>query len=67
MKILILVNQQKLVSQIDEVPAVDIGEPDCKLVEPFVINKDETLYPWLCECTSQNTLYYKATKNKKMI
>ena len=62
MKILILVNQQKLVSQIDEVPAVDIGEPDCKLIEPFVLNKDETLAPWLSECTSQNTFMLSSDK-----
>ena len=61
-KILVLVNHQKLVSQIDEVPAVDIGEPDCKLVEPFVLNKDETLSPWLSECTSQNTFMLSSDK-----
>ena len=27
--------QQILISQIEEVAAVDIGQPDCKLVNPF--------------------------------
>ena len=35
-KLLILTNNQILVSQIEEVGA-DIGEPDCKLIEPFEI------------------------------
>ena len=61
-QLIILTNQLKLVSQIDEVPAVDIGEPDCKLVEPFVLNKDETLAPWLSECTSQNTFMLSSDK-----
>ena len=30
--------QQILISQIDEVAAVDIGQPDCKLINPFWIN-----------------------------
>ena len=42
--------QQVLISQIEEVAAVDIGEPDCKLVNPFWINPLEgniTLEPFL--------------------
>ena len=40
-------NNQILISQIEEVSS-ELGEPDCKLVEPFVLNeKDETLSPWL--------------------
>ena len=30
--------QQLLITEIREVAAVDIGEPDCKLVSPFWIN-----------------------------
>ena len=30
--------QQLLISEIIEVAAMDIGEPDCKLVSPFCIN-----------------------------
>ena len=59
-KVLALVNNQVLVSQIEEVGA-DIGEPDCKLVQPFVVNTSEqkitiqegvlTLAPWLSSFT----------------
>ena len=59
-KVVALVNNQVLVSQIEEVGA-DIGEPDCKLVQPFVVNTSEkkitiqegvlTLAPWLSSFT----------------
>ena len=52
-KLIILTNQQKLISQIEEVGA-DVGQPDCKLTEPFVLGEDNTLSPWLVECTNQS-------------
>ena len=59
--ILLLPDGTKLLTQIEEVMA-DIGEPDCKLVEPFVINKDKTLTPWLLELTNQNTFMMHSDK-----
>ena len=41
-KILVLTTNQILISQIDEVGA-DIGEPDCKLVDPYVVTKEGML------------------------
>ena len=32
--------QQLIVSEIVEVAAVDIGQPDCKLINPFCINTE---------------------------
>ena len=32
-----------LITQIDEV-STELGEPDCKLTEPFVLNADGTLW-----------------------
>ena len=61
MKLIVLTNQQILVSQIEEVGA-DIGEPDCKLVEPFVLETDETLSPWLVKCTNENTFMISSDK-----
>jgi hypothetical protein len=49
------------VSQIEEVGA-DIGEPDCKLIEPFLLTKDQTLRPWLIDYTSQNTFMIHSEK-----
>ena len=46
-------NQQRLVSQIEEIGA-DIGQPDCKLTEPFIVGDNNTLSPWLVDVTSEN-------------
>ncbi len=54
-------NQQKLVSQIEEVGA-DIGEPDCKLVEPYILGENDTLSPWLVEFTNQNEFMISSDK-----
>ena len=56
-----MTNQQILISQIEEIGA-DIGEPDCKLVEPFIFNEDNTLSPWLIDITSQNTFMMSSDK-----
>lgn len=60
-KIILLSNGDTIISQIDEVTS-EIGEPDCKLVEPFTINKDGTLSPWLMEYTTQNTFMISSDK-----
>ena len=53
-KFLILTNHSRLVSQIDEVAPMDIGDPNCKLIETFIINDDDTLSPWLIDVTNDN-------------
>ena len=53
-KVLVLTNKQILVSQIKEVAPMDIGDPNCKLIEPFIINEDDTLSPWLIDVTNDN-------------
>jgi len=60
-KILVLTNNQILVSQIEEVGA-DIGEPDCKLINPFLIKGDNTLEPFLCGYTKQDTFMMSSDK-----
>jgi hypothetical protein len=60
-KILALTNNQILISQIEEVGA-DIGEPDCKLVEPYVVTKDKTLEPFLLDYTRENTFMMSSDK-----
>jgi hypothetical protein len=60
-KILVLMDQTLLISQIQEIGA-DIGEPDCKLIEPFVINSDETLSPWLIDITNDNQFMMSSDK-----
>ena len=60
-KVMVLVNNQILISQIEEVGA-DIGEPDCKLINPFVVKSDQTLEPFLCGYTKQNTFMMSSDK-----
>ena len=60
-KILVLMNNQTLVSQIEEVSS-ELGEPDCKLTEPFLVCNDGTLTPWLLEYTNQNDFMISSDK-----
>ena len=39
-KVLALVNNHYNISQIDEVATEDIGQPDCKLTNPHVVNTE---------------------------
>jgi hypothetical protein len=60
-KIILLTTNQIIISQIEEVTS-EIGEPDCKIIEPFVINEDETLSPWMINYTTQNTFMISSDK-----
>jgi len=60
-KVIALTNQQTLVSQIEEVGA-EIGEPDCKLLNPMVICEGNTLTPWLLEQTQQDVFMISSDK-----
>ena len=53
---------QILISQIEEVGA-EIGEPDCKLVEPYVVDTATLeLEPWLLNITMQNEFMISSDK-----
>ena len=57
--------QQILISQIDEVAAVDIGQPDCKLINPFWVNPLEgniTLEPFLNGVTKEDAFMISSDK-----
>jgi hypothetical protein len=54
-------NNLILVSQIEESPS-ELGEPDCRLTEPFVLGENDTLSPWLVECTNQNVFMLSSDK-----
>lgn len=60
-KIIALSNNIILISKIEEVGA-DIGEPDCKLINPFVARSDQTLEPFLCGYTKQDTFMISSDK-----
>ena len=63
-KVIALTNNLILISQIEEIGA-DIGEPDCKLIKPFVVRKEltmNTLDPFLCGYTKQDTFMISSDK-----
>ncbi len=53
-KVMCLTNNQILISQIEEVAPLDIGDPNCKLIEPFILGENDTLSPWLIDVTNEN-------------
>ena len=53
-KIILLTNSERLISEIEEVGA-DIGEPDCKLINPMEICEGNSLAPWMIDHTKQDT------------
>jgi len=67
LKLLVLLNKEILVTKIEEVPS-ELGEPDCKLINPFIIEKNQTkdseliLKPWLNEYAEQNTYMIHSDK-----
>ncbi len=40
-----------LITEVIEMDA-QVGDPNCKLIKPYIFNEDETLKPWL-EITNQ--------------
>ncbi len=60
-QVLYLTNNLKLISQIDEVLA-DIGQPDCKLINPCVIDKDGKLTKWMSSLTDNTEMFMSSEK-----
>ena len=60
-QVLYLTNNLRLVSQIDEVLA-DIGQPDCKLINPCVIDNDGKLTKWLSSLTDETEMFMSSEK-----
>lgn len=65
--LLVLHSGDVLVSQIEEVGS-ELGEPDCKIVKPFIVKEspigglDFTLEPWLNSYTMEDTLMIHSDK-----
>lgn len=66
-KIILLLNKQVLISEIEEVSS-DLGEPDCKLIKPFLVKEgpiqgtQKTLEPFLLGYTKQDTFMMSSDK-----
>jgi len=54
--VLALTNNHYIISQVDEVVTEDIGQPDCKLTKPFVVNTESgktILEPFMLDLTRE--------------
>ena len=63
--VLALTNNHYIISQVDEVVTEDIGQPDCKLTKPFVINTETgktVLEPFMMDLTRDNTFMMGSDK-----
>ena len=60
-KVILFKNNLVLISRLEEVGS-EMGEPDCKLIEPFVVGKQDTLSPWLVDATTQNEFMISSDK-----
>ena len=69
-QVLLLTNQTILISEIDEVLA-DIGQPDCKLINPCIINDshaneknemDGKLERWMSDLTPNREMFISSDK-----
>ena len=61
-KVILLMSNQILISQIEEV-STELGEPDCRLIEPFLLNQSSlTLSPWLIDYISDNRYMISSDK-----
>ena len=46
-RVIALTNNHYIISQVDEVATEDIGQPDCKLTKPYVVNTESVSYTHL--------------------
>ena len=63
--VIALTNNHYIVSQVDEVVAEDIGQPDCKLTKPYVVNTESgktILEPFMMDLTRDDTFMMGSDK-----
>ena len=61
-KVILLTNSERLISEIEEVGA-DIGQPDCKLINPMEIWEGLNLAPWMMDHTKQDIFRISSDKS----
>ena len=71
-KIVHLTTNQTLISEIEEIAAIDIGQPDCKLINPFLKKTSDekitikdgvlSLSPWLLSITKDDSFMISSDK-----
>ena len=64
-RVIALANSHYIVSQVDEVVTEDIGQPDCKLTKPYVVNTESgktILEPFMMDLTRDDTFMMGSDK-----
>ena len=64
-RVIALTNNHYIISQVDEVVAEDIGQPDCKLTKPYVVNTESgktILEPFMMDLTRDDTFMMGSDK-----
>ena len=64
-RVIALTNNHYIVSQVDEVVAEDIGQPDCKLTKLYVVNTESgktILEPFMMDLTRDDTFMMGSDK-----
>ena len=65
-QVLYLTNRLILISEIEEVGAIDIGQPDCKLTNPCLVEGGK-LSLWLRDVTNDNVVMMSSDKILTMV
>jgi hypothetical protein len=59
---LVLITGEVIISKVEEL-YVDIGKPDCKLINPYILDKSEgTLSPWMQSITLDEEVLISSDK-----
>ncbi len=58
---MVLTTGLTLIATLEELSS-ELGEPDCKLIEPYVVTPDGTVEPWLLNVTNQSEVVISSDK-----
>lgn len=61
LKLVVLMNNQILITKIEESPS-ELGEPDCKLVHPYLVTKDGAIESLFVDYTNQTSFMIHSDK-----
>ena len=58
---MVLTTGLTLIATLEELSS-ELGDPDCKLVEPYVVKEHDILEPWLLNITNQSEVVISSDK-----
>ena len=59
--VIVLTTGTTLIATIEEQTS-ELGEPDCKLIEPYLVTSEGTVEPWLLNVTNQSEVVISSDK-----